>query len=92
MYFVIRYLGLTSSWKMNWHYFGTRHGKGEWDGAGAGAIVKRALKAKQFHNLQRRLYDAFDVVNFFERRVIMHLEHPTHMKEASLLSLGNSRM
>ncbi len=58
-------LGLTSSWKMSWHYFGTRHEKGEWDGAGASAIVKRALKAKQFHNLQRRLHDAFDVVQFF---------------------------
>jgi hypothetical protein len=46
MYFVARYLGLTLSWKMSWHYFGTRHRKGEWDGAGVGAIVKRALKAK----------------------------------------------
>jgi hypothetical protein len=44
MYFLARYVGLTSSYKMNWHYFGTKHGKGEWDGAGV--VVKRVLKAK----------------------------------------------
>jgi len=29
---------------MNWHYVGTRYGKGEWDGVGA--IVKRALRPR----------------------------------------------
>jgi hypothetical protein len=52
-------------------FFGIGHGKGEWDGASASSIVKRALKEKQFHNLQRRLHDAFDVVQIFERRVII---------------------
>jgi hypothetical protein len=39
---------LTLGCKMNWHYFGTRYGKGEWDGVGA--VVKRALRAQQLHN------------------------------------------
>ncbi len=64
MYFVARYVGLTSGCKMSWHYFGTRHGKGEWDGVGV--VVKRALKAEQLHNPQRRLQNAVDVIEFFK--------------------------
>jgi hypothetical protein len=44
MYFVSHYPCFTSSCKLSWHYFGTRHGKGEWDSVGV--VVKRALKAK----------------------------------------------
>jgi hypothetical protein len=62
MYFVSCYLGLTSSCKLNWHYFGIGHGKGEWDGVGV--VVKKALRAKQLHNPQGRLQDAIDVVEF----------------------------
>ncbi len=44
---------------------GTGHGKEEWDGVGA--IVKRALKAKQLHNPQKKLQDANNVVEFFKK-------------------------
>jgi hypothetical protein len=49
---------------MNWHYFRIGHGKGEWDGASV--VVKRALRAKQPHNPQRKLQDAADVEFFIE--------------------------
>lgn len=39
-YFVGRYAGLTGKF-MVWNFFGSGHGKGEHDGAGA--VVKRAL-------------------------------------------------
>jgi hypothetical protein len=65
MYFVSCYLGLTSSYKLSWHYFGTWHGKGEWDSVGV--VVKRALKPKQLRYPQRRLQDAVDVLEFMKK-------------------------
>lgn len=47
---------------MNWNFFGTGHGKGEWDGAGA--VVKRALRQSQLHDTWRRMQNAHDVVCF----------------------------
>ena len=47
---------------MNWNFFGTGHGKGEWDGAGA--VVKSALRQSQLHNTWRRMQNAHDVVSF----------------------------
>lgn len=49
---------------MLWSYYGTGHGKGEWDGAGA--VVKRALRTEQLLNPQRRLQNAADCVDFLE--------------------------
>ena len=49
---------------MLWNYFGTGHGKGEWDGAGA--IVKRALWNEQLLNHHRRLQNAADCVQFLD--------------------------
>jgi len=40
------------------------HGKGEWDGVSV--VVKRALRAEQLHNPQRRLQDASNVVQFLK--------------------------
>lgn len=61
-YFVARYPGATNGCTMNWNFFGTGHGKGEWDGAGA--VVKRALRQSQLHNTWRRMQNAHDAVSF----------------------------
>jgi hypothetical protein len=58
----------TLGYKMSWHYFGTRHGKEEW--VGAGAIVKRALRTEQLHNPQRKLQDANNVVEFIKKMYV----------------------
>lgn len=62
LYFVARYPGLTNGCTMNWNFFGTGHGKGEWDGAGA--VVKRALRQSQLHDTWRRMQNAHDAVSF----------------------------
>lgn len=49
---------------MLWNYYGTGHGKGEWDGAGA--VVKRALRNEQLLNPHRRLQNAEDCVQFLD--------------------------
>ncbi len=51
--FVAHYLGITSSCKMSRRYFRIGHGKGEWDGAGA--IMKRALRIKQFPQSTKKI-------------------------------------
>jgi hypothetical protein len=68
MYFVACYLSLTSSCKMSWHYFGTWHGKGEWDGASP--ILKRALRIKKLHNPQRRFQDVANVLQFLKKGMV----------------------
>ena len=67
MYFVSRYPSLTGGCEMEWNFFGTGHGKGEWDGAGA--ILKRALRTEQLQNPTRRLQDAADAVQFLEEKL-----------------------
>ena len=67
MYFVSRYPGLTGGCVMSWNFFGTGHGKGEWDGAGA--VVKRALRTEQLHNPWRQLQDAADAVDFLKEKM-----------------------
>lgn len=49
---------------MLWSFFGSGHGKGEWDGAGA--VVKRALRAEQLVNPNRSLRDARDCETFLD--------------------------
>lgn len=53
---------------MNWNFFESAHGKGEWDGAGA--VVKRALAAEQIENPLRPLRNAVEVVDFLEEKYI----------------------
>lgn len=49
---------------MLWNYFGTGHGKGKWDGAGA--VIKRALRNEQLVNPHRQLQNAADCVHFLD--------------------------
>lgn len=49
---------------MLWNFYGSGHGKGEWDGAGA--VVKRALRAEQLLNPQTTLRNARDCVTFLD--------------------------
>jgi hypothetical protein len=56
------YPSLTQGCKLLWSYYGTGHGKGEWDGAGT--VVKRALRMEQLRNPNQRLYNAMDWVTF----------------------------
>lgn len=72
--------GLTTSEKlpngceMDWNYWGTGHGKGPHDGAGA--CVKRALRSEQIKIDSIRLHNASDVVNFLRRD--MNLPHAAY--------------
>jgi hypothetical protein len=47
---------------MLWSYYGTGHGKREWDGAGA--VVKKALRSEQLLNPHRLLQNALHCVTF----------------------------
>ena len=49
---------------MLWNFFGSGHGKGEWDGAGA--VVKRALRSEQLLNPNQPLQNARDWVTFLD--------------------------
>lgn len=62
LFFVGRYPGLTKGCVMKWNFFGTAHGKGEWDGAGA--VLKSKLCQEQIRNPGRRLQNVGDVVDF----------------------------
>ena len=68
LYFMARYLSLTHTndlplgCTMQWNWFGSGHGKGRWDGAGA--HVKQALRAEQVKPQGLRLHCASDVVQF----------------------------
>jgi hypothetical protein len=66
MYFVSCYPLLTGQYKIWWNYFESAHGKGEWDGAGA--MVKRALRAEQIQNPLQPLQNAVLVVEFLEEK------------------------
>ena len=66
MYFVARYPMLTKGCMMQWNYFESAHGKGEWDGAGA--IVKRALRPEQIQNPLWQLANASQVVDFLQEK------------------------
>jgi hypothetical protein len=48
---------------MTWSFFGTWHGKGEWDGARA--VVKCVLRNEQIHNPERRLQNVKNCVQIF---------------------------
>lgn len=63
-YFVGRFYNLTGT-EMTWSYFGSGHGKGEHDGAGA--VVKRALTHEQLKTDGVILRKAADVVDFLKK-------------------------
>ena len=75
-----RYPGLTASeelpsgCKIDWNYWGTGHGKGPHDGAGA--CVKQALRREQVKEDSVKLHNATNVVNFL--RVDMNLPHAAY--------------
>jgi hypothetical protein len=68
LFHVGRYPSLTRSnemplgCRMQWNYFGTGHGKGRWDGAGA--TIKQALRNEQVKPNGLRLQNASDVVTY----------------------------
>lgn len=62
LYGLCRYPSLTGGCKMLWNFYGSGHGKGEWDGAGA--VVKRTLRSEQLLNPHRNLRNAQDCVTF----------------------------
>ena len=64
-YFVARYFGMTNI-EMMWNFFGSGHGKGEHDGAGA--VIKRTLTHEQLKENGWHLKCAGDVVAFLKHR------------------------
>lgn len=59
---------------MDWNYWGTGHGKGPHDGAGA--CVKQALRREQVKEDSVKLQNAADVVSFL--REDMNLPHAAY--------------
>jgi len=51
---------------MNWNFFESAHGKGEWNGAGV--VVKRALAVVQIENPLRPLWNTTEVVDFLKEK------------------------
>lgn len=49
---------------MDWHFWGTGHGKGPHDGAGA--CLKQSIRKEQLRPDSRRLHGAEDVVNYLK--------------------------
>lgn len=67
---VYRYPSLTvcedlpSGCAMDWHFWGTGHGKGPHDGAGA--CLKQSIRKEQLRRDSRKLHGAADVVNYLK--------------------------
>jgi hypothetical protein len=79
-YHVARYQEKTKSPEMpigcvmGWHFFGTGHGKGTWDGAGA--HLKNFLRSEQLKTNGQKLHNAADVVEFCNTQMSMpHLAY-----------------
>ena len=53
--------------QMNWNFFGSDHGKGEHDGAGA--IVKRMLTAEQLKPNGVKMQNSHDVVQWLQSQL-----------------------
>ena len=53
---------------MQWNYFGSGHGKGEHNGAGA--VIKRALTSEQLDNKGAELQNAHDVVECLKWKML----------------------
>jgi hypothetical protein len=56
--------GLPSGCQLEWHFWGTGHGKGPHDGAGA--CLKQTIRKEQLKPDSVRLHGASDVVNFLK--------------------------
>lgn len=55
---------LSTGCRLDWHYWGTGHGKGPHDGAGA--CLKQTLRKEQLKPNSTKLHNASDVVSFLE--------------------------
>jgi hypothetical protein len=66
-YFVSRYPNMTGGCKMLWNFFGSGHGKGPHDGAGA--VVKSFIRREQLNPDGRRLQCAQDVVDLLAEKL-----------------------
>ena len=71
--------------KMTWNYFGSRHGKGEHDGARD--VVKRALTHKQLKKNSKNLTCANDVVNFLCSNILNGAQASYPSKEMNMIRL-----
>ena len=66
-YFVARYLEITSGCSCMWSFFGTCHGKGPYDRAGA--VLKRYIRTAQLDIKGPKLQCAADVVRFLRKEL-----------------------
>jgi hypothetical protein len=65
-------IGLPQGCVMGWNYFGTGHGKGQWDGAIA--HVKSVLCSEQVKIVgATKLHNALDVCNFYKQVWARHI-------------------
>ena len=71
-YFVSRYPQLTGGCMCMWSFFGTGHGKGPHDGAGA--VIKRYMRNAQLDMLGPRLQDAETVCQFLREKLSVRPE------------------
>lgn len=66
-YFVSQYPAMTNGCEMMWSFFGSAHGKGPHDGAGA--VVKRFIRKEQLNAHGAKLTCAADVVQFLKENL-----------------------
>ena len=66
-YFVSQYPAMTNGCEMLWSFFGSAHGKGPHDGAGA--VVKRFIRKEQLNAHGAKLTCAADVVQFLKENL-----------------------
>ena len=75
-YFVSKYPAITNGCKMLWSFFGSAHGKGPHDGAGA--VVKRYIRNEQRNVAGARLTNAAEVVDFLRKHLAERPESSYH--------------
>jgi hypothetical protein len=67
---------------LDWHYWGTSHGKGTHHGAKA--CLKQCIKTKQLRSNGLKMYSAYDVTKFMQTAMnIAHAAYPrAHLEVA----------
>lgn len=71
-FFVARYPNMTGGCSMLWSFFGSGHGKGPHDGAGA--VVKSFVRREQLKAYGRKLQCAADVVGYLKATLSVRVE------------------